>query len=70
MKNRYGNILPFDKWRVRLTPTSDGPHTDYINASFVDSYNQSNGYIATQGPVPNSFVDFWRMVWSSAFAPL
>ncbi|EGD72413.1 tyrosine phosphatase [Salpingoeca rosetta] len=63
LKNRYGNILAFDKWRVKLPVVDGNPYTDYINASFVDAYKQPNGYIATQGPVPNSFVDFWRMIW-------
>uniref|UniRef100_A0A672G9K3 protein-tyrosine-phosphatase n=1 Tax=Salarias fasciatus TaxID=181472 RepID=A0A672G9K3_SALFA len=31
--------------------------SDYINATFTD------GYIATQGPLPKTFGDFWRMVW-------
>ena len=45
-------------------PVRDGDTaTDYINASWVDAYQHPNGYIASQGPVPNSFVDFWSMVW-------
>ncbi|XP_016334700.1 tyrosine-protein phosphatase non-receptor type 9-like, partial [Sinocyclocheilus anshuiensis] len=37
--------------------------SDYINASFMDGYKRSNAYIATQGPLPKTFGDFWRMVW-------
>ncbi|KAJ3273869.1 hypothetical protein HDV01_003847 [Terramyces sp. JEL0728] len=57
--NRYSDALPFDHSRVVLQ--SDG--ADYINASFLTSLNGSKKYIATQGPVPQSFGDFWQMVW-------
>jgi protein tyrosine phosphatase len=62
-KNRYGNILPYDATRVVLPLMNDDPDTDYINANYIDGFNQSKAYIATQGPVPNSFISFWRMVW-------
>eukprot|EP00045_Choanoeca_perplexa_P008109 m.74336 g.74336 ORF g.74336 m.74336 type:complete len:700 (+) comp14355_c0_seq1:179-2278(+) len=63
LKNRYGNIVAYDAHRVKLPIRDSDPSTDYINASWVDGYRHTNGYIASQGPVPNSFVDFWSMVW-------
>ena len=53
----------YDATRVVLPAVDGEPGSDYINASWVDAYGVPNGYIAAQGPVPNSFVDFWRMVW-------
>ena len=66
-KNRYTDVLCYDHSRVTL-PTSENASdnestTDYINANFVDGYMQKHGYISTQGPLPKTFVDFWRMVW-------
>ncbi len=29
----------------------------------LKGYQKQNAYIATQGPMPNTFADFWRMIW-------
>ncbi|KAH9629793.1 hypothetical protein HF086_009920 [Spodoptera exigua] len=63
-KNRYTDVLCYDHSRVILSQTDpDDPTTDYINANYVDGYKQKNAYICTQGPLPKTFSDFWRMVW-------
>lgn len=49
--------------RVCLTPLKGIEGSDYINASFVDGYRQRSTYIATQGPLPDTVDDFWRMIW-------
>uniref|UniRef100_A0A8C7L9T4 Tyrosine-protein phosphatase non-receptor type 9 n=1 Tax=Oncorhynchus kisutch TaxID=8019 RepID=A0A8C7L9T4_ONCKI len=46
-----------------LEPHNANATSDYINASLMDGYKRSNAYIATQGPLPKTFGDFWRMVW-------
>ncbi|XP_019899259.3 tyrosine-protein phosphatase non-receptor type 9 [Esox lucius] len=65
IKNRYSDVLCLDQSRVRLSQLSNDKDetADYINASFMDGYKRSNAYIATQGPLPKTFGDFWRMVW-------
>ncbi|CAL8331678.1 unnamed protein product [Merluccius merluccius] len=65
IKNRYSDVLCLDQSRVRLCELCDDEDetSDYINASFMDGYKRSNAYIATQGPLPKTFEDFWRMVW-------
>ncbi|XP_072233149.1 tyrosine-protein phosphatase non-receptor type 12 isoform X1 [Leuresthes tenuis] len=62
-KNRYKDILPFDHSRVKLTFKTTNQDTDYVNANFIKGIDGPKAYIATQGPLPNTVIDFWRMNW-------
>ncbi|XP_053318377.1 receptor-type tyrosine-protein phosphatase beta isoform X2 [Spea bombifrons] len=62
-KNRYNNILPYDSTRVKLSNVDDDPCSDYINASYTPGNSFRREYIATQGPLPGTKDDFWKMAW-------
>ncbi|XP_032376926.1 tyrosine-protein phosphatase non-receptor type 11b isoform X1 [Etheostoma spectabile] len=75
-KNRYKNILPFDTTRVELREIDpDVPGSDYINANYIryiivqskheEGRHEDEGkvFIATQGCLQNTVVDFWKMVY-------
>jgi protein tyrosine phosphatase len=63
LKNRYGNIVAYDHSRVVLHCESDDPHSDYINADYIDAYRKPKSFIATQGPTKYTLNDIWRMTW-------
>lgn len=39
--------------------------SDYINASWIDSYQRRRAYIATQAPMPYTVVEFYQMLWET-----
>ncbi|GAA5897699.1 uncharacterized protein JCM6883_006789 [Sporobolomyces salmoneus] len=58
--NRFKNIFPYEYRRVRLTDHS--PHaTDYINASHLRLPPSSKRFVASQGPLPATYSDFWQL---------
>ncbi|KAJ3934985.1 MAG: hypothetical protein NXY57DRAFT_889003 [Lentinula lateritia] len=44
-------------------PSASTDHDDYVNASYVQPLCTTRRYIATQGPLEATFVDFWTLVY-------
>lgn len=65
-RNRFRDILPYEDNRVRINPSRDN-RTGYINASHIvmSVGKMVQRYIAAQGPLKETVVDFWDMVWSN-----
>lgn len=67
--NRYINILPTPRTRVKLQMVANDPTSTYINANFISSWDLRNpkAYICCQAPTPTprTVFDFWRMVWDN-----
>ncbi|KAL4803901.1 hypothetical protein BDV18DRAFT_153377 [Aspergillus unguis] len=61
-KNRYNDIYPYEHSRVKLQDIPRG-FCDYVNASHLKAEYSDHHYIATQAPVPDTFDDFWRVIW-------
>jgi protein tyrosine phosphatase len=61
-------LFPLEKdelTRVRLPQRNFEPLSTYINANYINGYNdESRTYIATQGPMSNTLNDFWYMIWN------
>ncbi len=58
-------FFPFlvDHTRVQLRPLPGQKKGEYVNANYIDGFQKARAYIGTQGPLPNTFDSFWRMVW-------
>ncbi|XP_035698479.1 receptor-type tyrosine-protein phosphatase epsilon-like [Branchiostoma floridae] len=64
-RNKFRNIIAYDRGLVRLTPIEGVPGSGYIHASYMDGYQEKNKFIAAQGPMDNTIDDFWRMIWET-----
>ncbi|CAF4950143.1 unnamed protein product, partial [Rotaria sp. Silwood1] len=63
-KNRYGTIITSEHSRVKLSELPGNPLSTYINANYVNGYsNEYHAFIATQGPLANTIINFYRMIW-------
>ena len=51
-----------DYTRVSLSEITGIPGSDYINANYIRGASGSHAYIASQGPLAHTVIDFWRMV--------
>ncbi|XP_017783668.1 PREDICTED: tyrosine-protein phosphatase 69D isoform X2 [Nicrophorus vespilloides] len=61
-KNRSDTVIPYDRNRVILTPLSGKEHSTYINASFIEGYDNTESFIIAQDPMDITVPDFWRMI--------
>ncbi|XP_064605808.1 receptor-type tyrosine-protein phosphatase kappa-like, partial [Liolophura sinensis] len=61
-KNRSDRILAADTCRPYLsTPVPNG--NNYINAVYLPALKSKRGLIITQTPLPDTVLDFWRLVY-------
>ncbi|ODV88238.1 hypothetical protein CANARDRAFT_182013, partial [[Candida] arabinofermentans NRRL YB-2248] len=65
-RNRYSDVLPFDKNRVKLKVKSSD-YSDYMNASSIhlDLGSTPGNYISTQGPTSKTYKQFWQMCFQN-----
>lgn len=61
-KNRSEEVIPYDRNRVILTPIPGRDHSTYINASFIEGYDNHESFIIAQDPLESTIGDFWRMI--------
>ncbi|XP_030375463.1 tyrosine-protein phosphatase 69D [Scaptodrosophila lebanonensis] len=69
-KNRSQEIIPYDRNRVILSPAPMKENSTYINASFIEGYDNTETFIITQDPLENTIVDFWRMISEQSVSTL
>ncbi|XP_037935932.1 tyrosine-protein phosphatase 69D isoform X2 [Teleopsis dalmanni] len=70
IKNRSESVIPYDRNRVILAPLPMKDNSTYINASFIEGYENSETFIIAQDPMENTIGDFWRMVSEQSISTL
>ncbi|KAK5997758.1 Tyrosine-protein phosphatase 1-like protein [Cladobotryum mycophilum] len=48
---------------IQLSGNKPEGSCDYVNASHLTASRSNKRYIASQGPLPDTFEDFWSVVW-------
>ena len=50
---------------MRLLQRNADVNDSYINANYINTSTSQNDqfFIATQGPLPQTVENFWRMIW-------
>jgi protein-tyrosine phosphatase len=67
-KNRFADVKSNEGTIVRLRETNASGDGTYINANYIDAREKFSVpfvYIATQAPMKNTVLDFWRMVYEN-----
>lgn len=59
----FGADRPLENRTLGSVRGQPSPQDDYVNASYVQPLGTRKKYIATQGPLPATFLDFWTLVW-------
>lgn len=59
----FGADMPLGNGALGGIRGRPSPQDDYVNASYVQPLGTRKKYIATQGPLPATFLDFWTLVW-------
>ena len=59
------DIVDHTRVALKIDIDGDGPGADYINANYINGEvpGSEKTYIATQGCLPGTVIDFWRMIW-------
>ncbi len=64
---QWSPSLPYtvDHTRVILRDVDGSPGSDYVNANFISGEvpGTEKMYIATQGCLPGTVNDLWKMIW-------
>ncbi|KAL5486464.1 hypothetical protein EMCRGX_G018943 [Ephydatia muelleri] len=70
--NRFANIVPYDENLIQLSPMEGQQdcQRSYINASYIAGYSEPKKFIATQGPLPSTVVDLWRLMWQEGVSTI
>lgn len=69
-KNRSESVIPYDRNRVILSPLASREHATYINASFIEGYDNSESFLIAQDPLETTCADFWRMLSEQCISTL